>query len=96
MAINPYCTSFKTTRRNYLYHFQVFFPSFLQSDIYFKYLNELLNSVSDTPHSDEISVASESTKIQSTDENTLLVDAFGSELDLAENPDAIWHRPNAG
>ncbi|KAK3737453.1 hypothetical protein QZH41_008339 [Actinostola sp. cb2023] len=77
---------------------EVFFPSFLQSNIYFKYLNELLNSVSDSSNPSGSSEDNESriTKVEHTNEKTRLVTSFGSELDLTENPDAIWHRPNAG
>ncbi|XP_031553364.1 A-kinase anchor protein 10, mitochondrial-like [Actinia tenebrosa] len=78
---------------------EVFFPSFLQSDIYYKYLNELLNSVTDSPNPSETSDHYESHPTKHgghTDESTRLVNSFGSDLDLTENPDAIWHRPNAG
>ena len=79
--------------------YQVFFPTFLQSDIYYKYLNELLNSVSESPNPSETSEPNDSTPTKhshNTDESTRLVNSFGSDLDLTENPDAIWHRPNAG
>ncbi|XP_048583112.1 A-kinase anchor protein 10, mitochondrial [Nematostella vectensis] len=74
---------------------EVFFPSFLQSEIYFQYLSERLNSVSDYPplHAPVMGGAKPEAKL-SVDETTHLV--ASSELDLSENPDAIWHRPNKG
>lgn len=52
--------------------------------------------MSDTPHETTQDSEITTAKVQHTNESTRLVTSFGSELDLAENPDAIWHRPNAG
>ena len=80
-------------------YYQVFFPAFLQSEIYFKYLTELLNSVAERRRSTADTVGSvDDVRSLGTavNERSRLVTSFGSELDLTENPDAIWHRPNAG
>lgn len=82
--------------------FQVFFPSFLTSPIYYKYLTELLNSVSESQSSQTLSasVGSEDDVRRPgthTYENSHLVKTtFGSDLDLTEDPDALWQRPYAG
>lgn len=81
---------------------EVFFPSFLKSPIYYKYLTELLNSVSESQSSRTLSasVGSEDDVRRPgthTDENSHLVKAtFGSDSDLTEDPDALWQRPYAG
>ena len=76
----------------------MFFPSFLQGEVHFKYLTELLNSVSERHNSQTLSASVGSVDdVQSLEENNRLVrSSFGSDLDLTEHPDAIWHRPNAG
>ena len=78
--------------------FQVFFPSFLEGEVYFKYLTELLNSVSEQHPSQALSASVGSVDdVGNLEENNRLVrSSFGSDPDLTENPDAIWHRPNAG
>lgn len=78
--------------------FQVFFPSFLQGEVHFKYLTELLNSVSERRNSRTLSASVGSVDdVQNLEENNRLVrSSFGSDLDLTEHPDAIWQRPNAG
>lgn len=81
---------------------EVFFPSFLTSPIYYKYLTELLNSVSESQSSQTLSasVGSEDDVRRPgthTYENSHLVKTtFGSDLDLTEDPDALWQRPYAG
>ena len=80
----------------------MFFPSFLKSPIYYKYLTELLNSVSDSHSSQTLSASVGSVDdIRNPgahmDENSLLVKTtFDSDLDLTEDPDALWQRPYAG
>ena len=82
--------------------FQVFFPSFLQSEVYFKYLTELLNSVSEQHSSQALSASDGSADdvrslgSQISEKSHLVGSTFGSDPDLTENPDAIWQRPNAG
>ena len=81
------------------FHFifvQIFFPSFLQSDIYYKYLTELLNSVTERPMMTSSSSREDTSTVGRLDESSRLVTSYGSDLDLTEDPDAIWHRPNAG
>lgn len=81
---------------------EVFFPSFLQSEIYFKYLTELLNSVSERHNSTALSASGSSTDdvrgsgSPSTEKSHLMKSSLGSDPDLTESPDAIWQRPNAG
>ncbi|CAH3021848.1 unnamed protein product [Porites evermanni] len=77
---------------------EVFFPSFLQGEVHFKYLTELLNSVSERRNSQTLSASVGSVDdVQNLEENNRLVrSSFGSDLDLTEHPDAIWQRPNAG
>lgn len=76
----------------------MFFPSFLQGEVHFKYLTELLNSVSERRNSLTLSASVGSVDdVQKLEENNRLVrSSFGSDLDLTEHPDAIWQRPNAG
>lgn len=76
----------------------MFFPSFLQGEVHFKYLTELLNSVSEQRNSRTLSASVGSVDdVQNLEENNRLVrSSFGSDLDLTEHPDAIWQRPNAG
>lgn len=76
----------------------MFFPSFLQGEVHFKYLTELLNSVSERRNSRTLSASVGSVDdVQNLEENNRLVrSSFGSDLDLTEHPDAIWQRPNAG
>ena len=76
----------------------MFFPSFLQGEVHFKYLTELLNSVSERRNSQTLSASVGSVDdVQNLEENNRLVrSSFGSDLDLTEHPDAIWQRPNAG
>ena len=80
----------------------MFFPSFLQSEVYFKYLTELLNSVSERRSSQSLSASVGSVDdvrslgSQMNENSCLVRPAFGSDSDLTENPDAIWQRPNAG
>lgn len=76
----------------------MFFPSFLQGEVHFKYLTELLNSVSERRNSRTLSASVGSVDdVQDLEENNRLVrSSFGSDLDLTEHPDAIWQRPNAG
>ena len=76
----------------------MFFPSFLQGEVYFKYLTELLNSVSEQ-HSSQTLAASvgSADDVRSLEENSRLVrSSSDSDPDLTEHPDAIWQRPNAG
>lgn len=81
---------------------EVLFPSFLQSEVYFKYLTELLNSVSERQSSNELSASGSSTgdvrgsASQISEKSRLMRSSLGSDPDLAQNPDAIWQRPNAG
>lgn len=81
---------------------EVFFPSFLQSEVYFKYLTELLNSVSEQHSSQVLSTSGgsvgdmTSSGSQISEKSHLVGSTFGSDPDLTENPDAIWQRPNAG
>ena len=82
--------------------FQVFFPSFLKSQVYYKYLTELLNSISDN-HSSQALAASVSSEddvrrlgAQSEESSHLVKSTFGSDVDLTEHPDALWQRPNPG
>ena len=76
----------------------MFFPNFLQGEVHFKYLTELLNSVSERRNSRTLSASVGSVDdVQNLEENNRLVrSSFGSDLDLTEHPDAIWQRPNAG
>lgn len=76
----------------------MFFPSFLQGEVHFKYLTELLNSVSERRNSQTLSASVGSVDdVRNLEENNRLVrSSFGSDLDLTEHPDAIWQRPNAG
>lgn len=76
----------------------MFFPSFLQGEVHFKYLTELLNSVSERRNSRTLSASVGSVDdVRNLEENNRLVrSSFGSDLDLTEHPDAIWQRPNAG
>ena len=76
----------------------MFFPSFLQGEVHFKYLTELLNSVSERRNSQTLSASVGSVDdVRNLEENNCLVrSSFGSDLDLTEHPDAIWQRPNAG
>ena len=76
----------------------MFFPSFLQSEVYFKYLTELLNSVSEQHSAASVGSVDDVRSLGSQmDENSRLVrSTFGSDPDLTEHPDAIWQRPNAG
>ena len=76
----------------------MFFPSFLQGEVHFKYLTELLNSVSERRNSRTLSASVGSVDdVPNLEENNRLVrSSFGSDLDLTEHPDAIWQRPNAG
>lgn len=82
--------------------FQVFFPSFLKSQVYYKYLTELLNSISDNHSSQALSasVGSEDDVrglgVQSEESSNLVKSTFGSDVDLTEHPDALWQRPNPG
>ena len=82
--------------------FQVFFPSFLKSQVYCKYLTELLNSISDNPSPQALlaSVGSEDDiqglGAQSEESSHLVKSAFGSDVDLMKHPDALWQRPNPG
>lgn len=66
--------------------------------MHFKYLTELLNSVSEQRNSRTLSASVGSVDdVQNLEENNRLVrSSFGSDLDLTEHPDAIWQRPNAG
>lgn len=66
--------------------------------MHFKYLTELLNSVSERRNSQTLSASVGSVDdVQNLEENNRLVrSSFGSDLDLTEHPDAIWQRPNAG
>lgn len=66
--------------------------------MHFKYLTELLNSVSERRNSRTLSASVGSVDdVQNLEENNRLVrSSFGSDLDLTEHPDAIWQRPNAG
>ena len=66
--------------------------------MHFKYLTELLNSVSERRNSRTLSASVGSVDdVQNLEENNHLVrSSFGSDLDLTEHPDAIWQRPNAG
>ena len=66
--------------------------------MHFKYLTELLNSVSERRNSLTLSASVGSVDdVQKLEENNRLVrSSFGSDLDLTEHPDAIWQRPNAG
>lgn len=80
----------------------MFCPSFLKSDVYYKYLTELLNSISDN-HSTQTLSASigsvddvRSLGAQMNENSRLVKSTFGSDLDLTEHPDALWQRPNAG
>lgn len=80
----------------------MFFPSFLKSQVYSKYLTELFNSIRDNPSSQVLSASvSSEDDIQGLDaqseENSHLVKStFGSDVDLKEHPDALWQRPNPG
>ena len=66
--------------------------------MHFKYLTELLNSVSERRNSQTLSASVGSVDdVRNLEENNRLVrSSFGSDLDLTEHPDAIWQRPNAG
>lgn len=66
--------------------------------MHFKYLTELLNSVSERRNSRTLSASVGSVDdVQNLEENNRLVrSSLGSDLDLTEHPDAIWQRPNAG
>lgn len=66
--------------------------------MHFKYLTELLNSVSERRNSQTLSASVDSVDdVRNLEENNRLVrSSFGSDLDLTEHPDAIWQRPNAG
>ena len=66
--------------------------------MHFKYLTELLNSVSERRNSRTLSASVGSVDdVRNLEENNRLVrSSFGSDLDLTEHPDAIWQRPNAG
>jgi len=83
--------------------FQVFFPSFLKSQVYSKYLTEVLNSIRDNPSQAlSASVSSEDDSWglgAQSEENSHLVKStctFSSDVDLTEHPDALWQRPNPG
>ena len=82
--------------------FQVFFPSFLKSQVYYKYLTEQLNSISDNPTSQALSASVDSEDdiqglgAQSEESSHLVKSTFGSDVDLTEHPDALWQRPNPG
>lgn len=82
--------------------FQVFFPMFLKSQVYYKYLTEQLNSISGNPSSQALSASGGSEDdiqglgAQSEESSHLVNSPFGSDADLTEHPDALWHRPNPG
>lgn len=82
--------------------FQVFFPMFLKSQVYYKYLTEQLNSISDNPSSQALSASGGSEYdiqglgAQSEESSHLVNSSFGSDVDLTEHPDALWQRPNPG
>ena len=70
--------------------------------MYYKYLTELLNSISDNPSPQALSasIGSEDDiqrlRTQSEESSHLIKSAFGSDVDLTEHPDALWQRPNPG
>lgn len=82
--------------------FQVFFPSFLKSQVYYNYLTELLNSISGNHSSQTLSASVGSVDdvrslgAQSGENSRLVKPTFGSDTDLTEHPDALWQRPNPG
>lgn len=88
--------------RYIVYTFQVFFPIFLKSQIYYNYLTELLNSISGNHSSQTLSTSVGSVDdvrslgTQSEENSRLVKSTFGSDTDLTEHPDALWQRPNPG
>ena len=76
--------------------YQVLFPSFLRGEVYFKYLSELLSSVSDRSVATSARSSAAVTQEGPVQESTGLLTSYGPDQDLTEDPDAIWHRPNAG
>lgn len=97
----PECFTFPMEHVLFLLE-EVFFPSFLKSQVYYKYLTELLNSISDNPSPQALSASIGSDYdirrlgAQSEESSHLIKSAFGSDVDLTEHPDALWQRPNPG
>ncbi|XP_046841261.1 A-kinase anchor protein 10, mitochondrial-like [Xenia sp. Carnegie-2017] len=73
---------------------EVYFPIFLDSSIYMRYLNELLSSVTDV-ESDRTSICAD--ECSSTTSDTMrMMESLGNEMDPLEDPNEIWQRPHVG
>ena len=76
--------------------FQVYFPIFLDSSVYFKYLNELFSSVTDADSDQTSTYADDCSSTASGNETSKLMESLVNDVETHEDPDEIWQRPNFG
>lgn len=75
---------------------EVYFPIFLESSVYFKYLNELFSSVTDVDSDQTSAYADDCSSTASGCETSKLMESLTNDVELQEDPDEIWQRPNIG
>ena len=62
--------------------------------MYFKYLNELFNSVGDFEANQ--TCVDDTSSTASACETSKLLESLANDVELQEDPDEIWQRPNVG
>ena len=72
----------------------MYFPIFLESDVYMKYLNELFSAVTDVD-CDQTSV-DDCSSTTSANETAKLMESLVDDMDPHDDPDEIWQRPHFG
>ena len=79
------------------YHiFQVYFPIFLDSSVYMKYVNEVLSSVTDIDLDQTSTCADDCSSTASAGETAKLMESLVNDVEAHEDPDEIWQRPHFG
>lgn len=75
---------------------QVYFPIFLESSVYMKYLNELFSSVTDIDSDQTSTCADDASSTASTSETSKLMESLVNDVEAHDDPDEIWQRPHFG
>ncbi|CAB4038255.1 A-kinase anchor 10, mitochondrial, partial [Paramuricea clavata] len=75
---------------------EVYFPIFLDSSVYMKYLNELFSSVTDVDSDRTSTCADDCSSTASTSETSKLMESLVNDVEPLEDPDEIWQRPHFG
>ena len=76
--------------------FQVYFPIFLDSSVYMKYLNELFSSVTDIDSDHTSTCADDASSTASASETSKLMESLVNDVEAHDDPDEIWQRPQFG